>query len=77
MNIITNFDDLGIHINQTKNYTDKTLIIKVYRTKEENKNKNLLNDYGYSNQLLEKGIEKIYYDSKLVWNNSTKVSKCE
>lgn len=77
VNIKTNFDDLGIHINQAKNYTDKTLIIKVYRTKEENKNKNLLNDYGYSNQLLEKGIEKIYYDSKLIWTNSTKVSKCE
>ena len=66
-----------VHINQTKNYTDKTLIIKVYRTKEENKNKNLLNDYGYSNQLLEKGIEKIYYDSKLIWTDSSKIDKCK
>lgn len=73
----TNYDDLGIHVNLTKNYNDKSLVITAYRTREENKNITLLKNYGYSNQLLEKSIEKIYYDSKLIWNNSIKVSKCK
>lgn len=77
VNIKTNFDDLGIHINQLKDYTNKTLTIKAYRTKEENKNKDLLNDYGYNNQLLEKSIEKIYYGSRLIWTTSAKIDRCK
>lgn len=71
----TNYDDLGIYVNLIKNYNDKSLIITAYRTIEENKNTTLLKNYSYSNQLLEKSIQKIYYDSRIIWNNSIKVSK--
>lgn len=75
MTIKTNFDDLGLRVETKK--TDDTLILKTYRTREENGNEDLLSNYGYSIQLLEKNIEKVYYDSKLLWDNSVSVDKCK
>lgn len=75
LTIKTNFDDLGLKVEAKK--TDNILILKAYRTREENGNKDLLNNYGYSTQLLEKNIRKVYYDSKLLWDNSVSIDKCK
>lgn len=73
---ITIKDKIGAHINLKPDFHEKTLNIRVYRSYLETKNTRLLDGYGLGNQLIEKDIETIYYDSNLIWNSGMEIKKC-
>lgn len=70
-------DGIGAHYTVTKDFNNKNINFRVYRTRIENRDNRLLENVGIGFPLIEKSIQNVYYDSNLIWNHDVKIRKCE
>lgn len=70
-------DGIGAHYTVKKDFNNKNVNFRIYRTRIENRDSRLLENVGIGFPLIEKSIQNVYYDSNLIWNHDMKIRKCE
>lgn len=66
----------GYGANYISDYDPDSVNIRIYKNKWDNKHIESINHYP-GTILLEENIEKVYYDSKLIWDSSIETQKCK